>query len=96
MNKEAIMLAHPSICYGCENDRRPWSENLRAEGYVGCAEYLRRDQSNVDFVGPAKELVTGWVDLRSDIFSLKCSGVLTNEQLMTLGVQSCEAYKKKS
>lgn len=94
MEKEAIINAYPSICYDCAHARRPWAKSLRDKGYVGCVEYLRKGQDTVDFIGPATELATGWIDLRSGIFNEKTSGILTNEQLMTLEVKSCKSYRK--
>jgi len=81
ISKEAVMTAHPSICYN------------RDKGYVGCAEYLRKGET-ADFIFDAKELTEGWVDMRAAVFGPK-SGIITNLQLMTLEVKKCAAFSSE-
>ena len=99
MEKEEIIKCHPSLCYTCEHARKPAADENRDKGYVGCSIPARntRLQSNDDemyfnFISGAKELATGWVDLRSRIFGNK-SGVTSNCQLLTLEVTKCSEYQ---
>jgi len=97
MDKQKVLQIkeqYPSICYDCQYARRPWSNEFRNEGYVGCC--LRaldppRDHHEIE-VGEA--VASGWVDLKSDIWNDKGSGMVTNEQLVTLGIKSCKAFIK--
>ena len=84
---------YPSICYVCRNARKPAANENRDKGYVGCAEFTRK--GHYDFIGKAKELAEGWVDLRARIFGDK-SGVITNLQLMTLEVKKCSSFETES
>lgn len=93
MNKEKIMSEYPSICYTCICARKPWSSKFRDEGWMGCTIMLR-DEYGYAAVGEAKELATGWVDLRSKPFSKEGSGIVTNNMLLTLGVEHCRMYEQ--
>lgn len=86
-----ITSERPSKCYSCEHARKPASEQLQNQGYVGCAVYTRTN--SIDHVIESKEGVEGWVDLRARPFGDK-SGVITNLQLMTLETKICTAYQK--
>jgi len=103
MKPDEIKEAHPSICYGCENARRSASEANEKAGYVGCALRVMTKNGlslldgngtsyDHDEIGSAKEIATGWVDLRSKPFGKK-SGMITNEQLLTLEVGSCHKFE---
>lgn len=94
MSQEEIIKLHPSLCYQCIHARKPASDEIQNKGYVGCAEYARSDNGNIEFVGDVKELAEGWVDLRAKIFGIK-SGVITNLQLLTLEVKECKSFLKK-
>lgn len=87
---EKLQEDFPSMCWKCVNARKPAAESNRDKGYVGCAEYVRRDHH--EFISNAKELAEGWVDLRSRIFGEK-SGIITNCQLLTFGVNKCSAFE---
>ena len=87
------MAAHPSICYGCSNARKPASDENRDKGYVGCAEFTRRE--HYQFVSHCKELAEGWVDLGAAVFSER-SGIITNLQLLTLEVKKCSSFESDS
>ena len=91
-NKQDIIDKHPSICYNCTNARKPASDENQEIGWVGCAEYFRKE--NCDFVYGSEELGEGWVDLRSPIFGKK-SGISTNLQLLTKGVTNCLSFDEK-
>lgn len=84
---------YPSICYVCRNARKPAANENREKGYVGCAEFTRKE--HYGFVDEAKELAEGWVDLRARIFGEK-SGIITNLQLMTLEVKKCSSFETES
>jgi hypothetical protein len=92
MNKEEIIKKHQSICYNCINARKPAADKLRDEGYVGCAEYTITN--SIDFILEAKEIVEGWVDLKSEIFGIG-RGVTTNCQIMTKETSVCASFFKK-
>lgn len=91
MEEKEVIDKYPSLCYTCEHARKPATETNRDIGWVGCAEYARKEHCN--FVGNAKEIGEGWVDLRASIFGKK-SGIITNFQLLTLEVKTCSAYQK--
>lgn len=84
---------YPSICYACRSARKPAANENRDKGYVGCAEFTRN--GHYYFVGEAKELAEGWVDLKARIFGEK-SGIITNLQLMTLEVKKCSSFETES
>ncbi len=86
----SIIKSYPSICHTCKSARKPASDENRGKGYVGCAEYARKE--NYDYVGVAKEIATGWVDLKTKIFGDK-SGIISNFQLLTLEVESCNKFE---
>jgi len=109
MTKEEIIAKYPSICHSCEHGRKPASDENRDKGYVGCAEFLRKQkhaspngivedddvsfEKNTFFIREAKELGEGWVDLRARVFGQK-SGAITNCQLLTLEVSKCDEYER--
>lgn len=99
MDKEEIMKDHPSICYNCAFARKAGSDENQNKGYVGCAKYLYLSgQTPPEFpfyIGEAKELAEGWVDLKRRPFQEK-SGILTNLQLLTIGVNKCASYEEYS
>ncbi len=100
---DEIKINHPSICYNCDHARKPASNALQDEGYVGCAYPLIKlrqteqdtDELDVSFIGEAKQLAEGWVDMRAKIFGNN-SGITTNCQLLTLGVGDCSRFQKRS
>lgn len=69
MEEKEVIDKYPSLCYTCEHARKPAAESNRDIGWVGCAEYARKEHCN--FVGDAKEIGEGWVDLRASIFGKK-------------------------
>jgi hypothetical protein len=87
-----VIKLHPSICYKCVNARKPASDENVDEGWVGCAEYARKEHCY--FVEKFKELGEGWVDLKASIFG-KRSGVITNLQLLTREVEECNSFELK-
>lgn len=105
---ENIKAQFPSQCFGCDNARKVASDTNQEKGYVGCCAPLRmarrqpqiiggevRDEDEdvrYDFISIADEIATGWVDLRSMPFG-KSSGIITNVQLITLGVKKCSEYQ---
>lgn len=82
-----------SICYMCENARKPASDENRSNGYVGCC--IRCDGKDHWKINTAKEVAEGWVDLRAGIDDEKGSGITTNYQLLTLEVTSCDEFNTK-
>lgn len=98
MNQEKIKKQFPSICYQCNNNRRPPSDVNVEKGYVGCAEYSRRmrtesEKEDISFVTEFEQLGEGWVDLKSHVFG-KSSGITTNFQLLTKGVKRCTEFEQ--
>jgi hypothetical protein len=87
MTPEEIILKHPSLCYTCRHARKPAAEENQEKGDVGCAFYTP------SFNVVAKELATGWVDLRAKLFGPK-SGIITNFQLLTNEVKTCAKYEE--
>ncbi len=89
-----------SICYGCKFARRVASEELEKEGYVGCCFPVVNERNGfaVDpeysFVKVGEEVAEGWVDLRSAPFG-KPSGVTSNCQLITLGIEKCSKFESE-
>jgi len=99
MESQEVMEQFPSICYTCSKARKPASIENREKGWVGCSLRVigvcgphSSICFDVDEIGEAKELAEGWVDLRSRVFSDKSSGVISNYQILTLGVNSCRQY----
>ncbi len=88
--EEQIIDTTKSICYNCENARKPASDQIMNQGYVGCAEFARKE--HYDFIIEAEELAEGWVDLKTRIFGKK-SGVITNLQLLTKEVKTCKEFQ---
>lgn len=84
---------HTSICYMCENARKPASDENRNKGYVGCC--IRCYDKDHWEINNAKEIAEGWVDLRASIECEKGSGLITNYQLLTLEVTSCDSFMSK-
>jgi hypothetical protein len=95
MTPEEIILKHPSLCYTCRHARKPAAEENQEKGYVGCAFYTREsgEEKEPSFNVVAKELATGWVDLRAKLFGPK-SGIITNFQLLTNEVKTCAKYEE--
>lgn len=92
MEQKEIIDKYPSLCYTCEHARKPAAETNRDKGFVGCAQFTRKE--HYAFVQEAEELAEGWVDLRASIFGEK-SGIITNFQLLTLEVKICSSYQKR-
>lgn len=99
--QDQIKKEHPSICYTCDYARKPASDENTKKGYVGCClrvlpKYSREidDSFDWDEINEAKEVGEGWVDLRSRIFGEQ-SGIISNCQLLTLEVTSCNKYTLK-
>jgi hypothetical protein len=93
MTENNIKELHPSLCYNCIHARKPASDANIDKGYVGCAEYCRKQ--TYGFISEFKEIAEGWVDLRASIFGPR-SGITTNFQLLALEVSKCTAYLKKT
>lgn len=89
-----IQAEHPSICYDCELSRRPASDENIRKGYVGCCLLILSERNKWTEVTDATEVGTGWVDLRSRCCVGIGSGIITNEQLVTLEVKSCNKFQK--
>lgn len=87
---EKIKLKYPSICYNCENARKPASGELTKQGYVGCT--LNAKGMGHGAITEAEVIAEGWVDLKSKIKLGRGSGVLTNLQLITKCVTDCREY----
>lgn len=94
-----IKTTYPSICYTCENARKPASDVITKKGYVGCTlRVLDKVPSNGrttfdwEEINKAKEIAEGWVDLRSRVKLGKGSGITTNKMLLTLEVESCNQH----
>jgi len=97
---DKIKEQHPSICYGCELSRKPASDENTKKGWVGCCMRAMTNRMSGDGLGydfhkinNAKEIGEGWVDLKSRVKIGKGSGVITNFQILTLGVESCELFE---
>lgn len=93
MTENEVKELHPSLCYDCTHARKPASDANIDKGYVGCAEYCRKE--SYSFITECNELGEGWVDLRASVFGPR-SGMITNMQLLTLEVTKCSAYLKKT
>ena len=91
MKENEVKEKFPSICHNCEFARRPASDKNRDKGYVGCAKFLEKQSHG--FVTEGEELAEGWVDLKARVFS-KPSGVITNYQLLTLGIKKCKLFEQ--
>ncbi len=89
--EEQIIDTTKSICYNCENARKPASDQIMNQGYVGCAEFARKE--HYDFIIEAEELAEGWVDLKSRFTLNRGSGITTNKQLLTVGVKKCKQFQ---
>lgn len=95
LNMESIKKEHPSICYNCDLARKPASDENRKNGYVGCClRVLHPIHFDWDEITEAKEVGEGWVDLKARIDGNK-SGVISNYQLLTLEVKSCNQFTGK-
>lgn len=92
-----IIEKHPSICWGCENARKPASDENTKKGYVGCCIRALHGSKVYDFteINEADEIGEGWVDLKSQVKLGKGSGIITNMQLLTKGVKSCKQFDFK-
>lgn len=88
-----IISKYPSICYYCNNARKPWSDELRNEGYVGCCGRVLDypNEFDYDVILEGKEVAEGWVDLKSNIFG-NGSGIATNYQLITFKIKKCRKF----
>lgn len=93
-----------TICLTCEKARKPWSDELAKQGYVGCCMFVIQsritkeddnEERDISFLLKAKEAAEGWVDLRSRPNG-KGSGIVTNFQLLTLEVEDCKEYQQIS
>ena len=93
MNENQIKKDHPSICYECQNARKPASDENTKKGYVGCSVRSGKFPKDWDIIDAGKEVAEGWVDLRAKVFG-QSSGLITNYQLITLEVKSCSEYSK--
>lgn len=91
--KSKIITEFPSLCWTCDHARKPASNENRDKGYVGCAQACRKE--SYSFISTVEEIATTWVDLRSRPFSDKGSGIITNNQIVTLGVEECQYYYEK-
>lgn len=91
--KDKIINKYSSICYCCKNARKPWSNNLRDKGYVGCCgrAFDYPHTFDYDVILEGKEVAEGWVDLKSGIFG-KGSGVVTNYQMITFMIKLCNQF----
>lgn len=100
-DKEKIIKEHPSICYECRQNRRPAADKNTEKGYVGCCIKVM-NSGDFDFddevcpseIEIAKEVGIGWVDLKSNVFSERGSGTITNFQVLTLEVKKCRLFVK--
>lgn len=87
---ELIKKAYPSICHNCEHARKPASNDNTRLGYVGCSlRAIKNRAFDWDQIVEAKEIAEGWVDLKSRLSLEKNSGIITNLQLLTIGVTKC-------
>jgi len=103
---KAMRDACPSLCHTCTKARKPCSEELAKEGWVGCASMFC-DRSNPD-EDPKVQLArilrglkaarmgTGWVKpvaLDND----EESGMMVsyNDVLLTMATTKCSFYDKK-
>ena len=98
--------AHPSICLNCEHGRKPWSEELARQGYVGCFKHLHiaanevmKSQLNLDWEGIPQHIVnngtfeqaaTGWVCQGRP--HQQEIGSAFNGILMTIGCRKCKYF----
>lgn len=90
---EGLKSRFPSVCYSCDFSRRPASNSNIEKGYVGCCiRVLNLPNRDFEEITDAEEIGEGWVDLKSRI-GRASSGMITNFQLLTKGVKSCNFYK---
>ncbi len=95
LDKNKIQANHPSICYGCDNERRPAADENTAKGYVGCCMRVLRRPKDHEEINDGKEIGIGWVDLKANVFNKK-SGVITNYQILTLEINHCNQFSPKT
>ena len=77
-----------SLCSDCSRAVSPWSEELKARGWIGCAYYeLQSDLSADEFYshGNASEAGAGWIT---------AGGIMHNFCLLTRETTRCEFYRK--
>ena len=94
-----IIKEHPSPCYQCPNVRKPASIDLIKQGWCGCVLFARiEDEGGKDDIIEkifGGELAEGWVNLQSYPKLEKSSpGIITNFQLLTKEIVSCNIIKK--
>ena len=98
-----MMKDHPSICHGCEHARKPWSEELARQGWIGCFKHLRlaadefaMARLHLDWDGIPQHIVdngsfeqaaTGWV-CQGRPHQME-SGSAFNGILMSVGCTKC-------
>lgn len=80
----------PSLCYGCQNARKPAADSNRLIGWVGCTQSPALADSQIR---DCDNMGEGWVDLRSRVFG-DSSGVTTNCRLLTFQVRDCKSFQK--
>lgn len=101
--------AHPSICLDCEHGRKPWSEELARQGYVGCFKHLRIAADEFDMArlhldwkgipqhivdnGVFEQAATGWVCQGRP--HQQENGSAFNGILMTVGCSKCKYFEPK-
>lgn len=94
-----------SICKNCIWARKPWSEKLLKEGYIGCFKHLNllkenpsdsQDTAALRIVdsGEFDEAATGWVSIAR--LNEKVSDNAYNKVLLTKGCTRCAYHKTKN
>lgn len=104
---EETIKKYPSKCWTCKRARKPASNKMLDEGYVGCTLFTEGikipeegEYENSLSVGKrrivnnikVKALYEGWVDLRAGLENRKGSGVTVNSQLLTVEVVDCKFF----
>lgn len=100
-NKEEIEQKYPSICYGCDWARDISESNLE-KGYVGCALRLvgrGNGHYDCDEITDGEVIAEGWIYNKRRPFDKDkhyLSGVMTNYQLITKGINNCRQYEPRT
>lgn len=102
---QEMMDQNPSLCHNCDNARKPASESLAQEGYVGCAMHFslaRQEGGDMESAlwkiikgAQLDKAVTGWVTpLRLNTKARESSAF--NCVLMTKHCTKCRFFKLRS
>ena len=94
---DSIKQHYTSICHSCSNARKPASDELTKQGYVGCCIKVINSIKKLDHeeITEAEEVAEGWVDLKSKLKLGKGSGITTNLMLLTKKVKRCNQYNNE-